>query len=331
MMEVYSKLCSVSFRHSYFSDGNCTDFLVKPDALTQELFKKYGFFFKETPAGFVVLSTCSKNESNAFVANMPEPDMQLNFSLTLKNPYLLNMTEIDQPEAESVHYYSNALVSESGKGYLFNSENYVQQTSNNFIVNKNSGPLGSFKRNGVDIPLKKPINGETVCYETKGLDSGVYQYTSDDAQKYFSLSSRSLGTNPFAIISLELNHESILDHDGKMKEPEYTLQLETKQTYWQYILNIKQKKLNLVIESSGSDEDFNQTDEVLSGNKPVIIFTSKQEIPITEKRADYFRLKLRNGDPANDMILISKLPLPGMGVFSKNVEGKLCTPIYVNY
>ena len=152
-----------------------------------------------------------------------------------------------------------------------------------------------------------------------------------DVSNFFYLSAQPIASKPFAIISIELNNQNIVDKDRIMLKPVFTLQLEAKQTYWQYILNINQKFESLIIDSSVSAEEFDKTETVTSGNKPVITFTSKSEIPITETREDYFRLKLRNGDPANDLIIISKLPLPEIGVLNRNFEGKIYSPIYVNF
>ncbi len=331
-METYDILFSVRFSHSYYSDGKCKDLIVRPDRDTEILIRKCGFVFRETPDGIVVLTECNKLNGNTFISEKVELQQQMTFILAFKNPYLLNITEIDEPDAESIHFYSNTLADPDpgmGKSYLFRPGNFIRLSTNYFITAKPEGGAGLFERNGSPVSIQ--AEAETGKYPAGGQAAGVYRYPAGEEDEYFYLSAQPIANKPFALVSIGLDDLNMVDRAGIMQSPLYILQLVAKETYWQYILNITQKYDNLVIESPGNTEEFDQSETDASGTKPLIIFTSKKEIPITETRQDYFRLKLRNGDPANDLILISKLPLPDSGVLNRKKEGRTYSPIFVNF
>jgi hypothetical protein len=308
MIESFDILFRVLIRHNYFNDGLCPSFNIIPDSHTAERFRKYGFIFRETKAGFTVLVKSEKRTNDLFPAVTVDMSLQFNFLLKLKNPGLLNVTTLTEPVHGSFHLFSNSQVSVDSlkpDTIYFDQGNYVRPASDD----------PEFREN----------------HSISGLEPGVYSYQTDKGQQNYYLAPHSMSLSPFALISIDIGHNDIITADGKLLQPWYTLQLNTKSTYWQYILNVNQGRENLVIESSGSPIEFDKKEEMISSNKPVLIFTSKEEIPITESRDDYFRLKIRNGDPSNDLILISKLPLPEIEIFSRMNNGKTYTPIYVNF
>lgn len=333
-MELYDILFSASIRHSYYRDGICKDIVVKPDSYTAMLIKKYGFVFRETPDGFLILTEINKLNNEAYLSDKVEMNLQFNFLLVLKNPYLPNITEFQEPDKEYFHFYSNKLIDTIGENertYLFRQGNLIQSATYTFTIDKNPNDDGHVERNGTAVSIQTEADHDSLTYAASGLDPGVYRYHSGDFYQNFYLAAPSFASKPYALVSIELNDQSILNEVRLLKKPVYRLQFEPKATYWQYIVNINNKYENLVVESAGNSEGFEKTESIVSGNKPVIIFTSKDLIPITETRDDYYKLKSRNGDPANDVIIISKLPVPEMEVMSRNTDGKTYSPIFVNF
>ena len=337
MTETYNILFSLGFRHNYYKDGFCPAFSVRPDGFTAALFKKNGFIFRETKAGFVVLVRSEKDNNDLFLSGTVDNRLQGNFLLTLRNPGILNITETNEPDLNSIRLYSNNSITaddENVNTYHFNLGNIAYPATDFFKVEKDLGSGNVFEKNGIQVSLDPVEKNDSIMFGTTGLDHGLYRYSAKDGQLNYYLTSSSLELKPFALISIDLDHLSVIDMDGKMLKPGYILRYETRRTYWQYyLLNLKQGTENLVIGSSSSEgvEEFDRSDEVIQGNRPVIVFTSKQPIPITESREDYFRLQSRNGDPSNDLILISRLPIPTIDVLNRTIDGKTYTPIFVNY
>lgn len=333
MIEIFDILFSVSFRHTYYWDKTCKDISVIPDPDTMQLIKKYGFIYRETKEGFTILSECIKSNNDSILSHKTNMDLQFNFLIQFNNPYLLNITDVTETAGQSVHYFSNKLIessNENEKLIIFEPNNFVEFATQSFEIKDALIKHRVFERSGKTIPITAENDSIPLIYNITGLDSGIYQFHSDNIDKTFYKSPLQLSVKPFAIVNIELKNQSIADN-GVMKKPVYILQLETKKTYWQYLINVKQNSENLIIESQGNTEIFNKSDSSTLEDIPVIIFTSKEQIPITERREDYFRLKLRNGNPDNDQIIISKLPIPDISVLNRNVDGKMYSPIFVNY
>lgn len=334
MIESYDILFSVGFRHNYYRDGRCNEISVTPDKYTQELIRKHGFIYQDTKAGFSVLAKSNKSNNDIIISEKVETNLQLNFLLSFSNPYLPNITDLAYLENKQIHFYSNTLIdADTGNGDLlyFPIGNSIQASGGLLLSGSIPEGINQLEKGGETFTLEADSETDPATYKTNGLDPGVYKVSFKGSEKYFLLNSQETVQNPFALLSIQVNDKSTMDNKGKMFQPQFALQLQTRKTYWQYILFQKEKKQKLVVEASGMTDMFEQTEKVDSIEKPVIIFTSKQEIPITEVMDNYFRLKLRNGDPANDLILISKLPVPDMKVLNRYTDGKIYTPIYINF
>lgn len=333
-METYDILFRVYIWHSYFTNGKCTSFSIIPDESTRRLIQKYGLIFRQTDFGIVVLAASQKVLNETILSDQINTDFQFNFFLTFSNPYLLNITEIETPENNTVHIYTNNLITkdeENENSYSFLSGKQVYLSHENFVLKKELGQEGIFEHNGTNIPINPEIRNDTLLYSAKDLESGVYRWFSKRKEKYYYKSTHTMVSNPFAIISVDFNNENLINKSGTMQHPDYHVRLQTKKTYWQYILNTRQNINKLIIESSDKKEEFEKSEELGADNHMLVIFTSKKEIEITEDRKEYFKLKVRNGSPENDLILISKLPLPEISVLNKKTDEKIYTPIYVNF
>lgn len=334
MMGTYRILFRVNIWHSYFTNGKCTSFTILPDEATRRLIKKYGLIFRQTDLGIVVLAASQKGANEPVLSDKINTDFQFNFFLSFTNPYLFNITEIENPENNTAILYSNKLITkddENENSYSFLPGNLVYFSNESFVLDKEFGQEGIFEHNGTNISLNPKIVNDSIVYSTKDLDSGVYRLSSKKEELHFYKSTQTIVVKPFAIVSVDFNNENIINKSTTMQCPEYQIRLKTKKTYWQYILNSKQKTNNLIIESSDKKENFEKTEELGANNQSLVVFTSKKEIAITEERKEYFKLKIRNGNPENDLILITKLPLPEISVLNKKIDEKIYTPIYVNF
>jgi len=333
MTETYHKLFGVHFLHNYYKDGRCVDIDVQPDRTTGQLIHQYGYIFRKEAGGFSVFVPGYTAENQSFVTDKTETNLQFNFILSITNPYLMNITELAQINEGSCYLFTNTQIDsavEGTKTQYFSTGQTVDIQTNAILQEKNSKTDIELIKNGQVYSLQ-PSTNSTGYFDIKGLDDGVYTLKSQTTEKHIYFGNDRLTTNPFALISIDINDKSILNAAQSMQQPTYAIRLQSKETYWKYIIVEKETTENLLIDLSNNTELFMKTNEVLNGNKPVSVFTSRQKIPITAARDQYFRLKLRNGDPENDLILISKLPLPDITTLNYTHNGDTYSPIYLNF
>lgn len=334
MMEIFDILFSVRVSHSYFKNGVCPDIAVVPDHNTSRLIRKYGLVFRATPFGFNILSECSKHNKETYLSGKVEADLQLNFFLILKNPYLLNITKMNEPNPGSLLFFTNESIDtdpDINGSFSFKLGNHISLAAQFIRIDSGSGDSLHLEKGENSIVIKALPGPDSSNFPVTRLEDGVYNNRQKTGIQYYYITNQSFIGNPFALLSIEMKDDHIVDSDRKMQKAEFLLKFEAIETYWQYILNVNQKHENLVIESSGNTEEFEQSEIITSDNTSAIRFTSKNKLPVSQFREDYFKLKLRNGDPANDLILISKLPLPDLSVLIINSDGKTYSPIYVNF
>jgi len=101
----YTRLFSVEIIHNYYRSGYSNDFIIVPTTECNQLLSNYGLLFKTTVYGFIVLADVSESGN---LKKTIDHDLKFTFTLLLKNPYLVNFSELPvKVETNNLYYFNN--------------------------------------------------------------------------------------------------------------------------------------------------------------------------------------------------------------------------------
>jgi hypothetical protein len=119
MRENYKPVLTVSLLHNYFKNGLCNDALLKPDALTKQLFTRFNFLARNTENG-VVLYIGSKTPVADLLKYISKSTgvSFFRFSILVSEPQFLMITQLPVDQAGMMIYDTKHVSGNSKDGDL---------------------------------------------------------------------------------------------------------------------------------------------------------------------------------------------------------------------
>ena len=125
-MEVkYKIIAEVRILHSYFKDGMAKNLIITPSENTKNTLTKYGFIFRNTENGFVLLETSSRGQFDAlqYLTNtLGIKEFEFNFYSTDTTFY--NYTEVPLNQIGILEYSNLSLQPENEEGIAVMKEKF---------------------------------------------------------------------------------------------------------------------------------------------------------------------------------------------------------------
>ena len=337
---IFNKLLNINLMHEYYANGFCNDLKILPSPQTKSVLSNFGFLFKETSLGTVLLYEASDEAGTP--KNPVENPLKLSFLFSSVSQYFSNFTEMDfGDDANSVYYLSNndTGVVASGNDYTIVNGKLnepVPLKTRIFNVSKFSNDVSYLlltDEDNVDTRISINSDLDHVVIHMDGQESGKYelkQYNSADMQLgdtyTFYFNDKLFGRIPFAVFELFLEPADLTSLPLN-----FNFNFKSRETYWRYKVLLK--------DAVPSTSDYTVDASTLSVNHTpdegdTILFNSATgSDPIVIRSTDKVKLKeqgfeqigLYNGD---DNILISNLPNPSPVKLEKT-GGDWYSDIYV--
>ncbi len=277
-MATYKKLLTLTFTHTYYSNGQLPQVRVQPLAETAALLKNYKLLLRRDPAtGHVHLFyTALSNGSPQVQVN---EGTKLTFALFIDNPHLANFTELPAKSSSKDIYVAN---NSNGPGNLSLQAMAVRPPVFTFLAQSNAAtatlnirdPHGreiyeqSFERAGgvYDLPVD-------VSTYTEG--QYLFSFTpqgSDNQPSSIYISAQAARLRPFAVLELTNSGSGAFNYEAPST---YTLALATKNQQWVYHLLLGSDYTGYTI----AVKDKKVTDEDIESSYPAVAFreTTGQE------------------------------------------------------
>jgi hypothetical protein len=125
MKIAYAPLFTVRLRHEFYASGLSTrDFAVEPTPWCRQLLVQYGWLFRSLADGFVVYAEIAPDTSPGTLRRLlGDEDLALTFQLRSLNPYLFDISKLDQYRPGKEVFYFNNLRDDEEEGQLYLGDN----------------------------------------------------------------------------------------------------------------------------------------------------------------------------------------------------------------
>jgi len=299
MLQFYSHILTLRFKHRYFIDELFKSVEITNDEETNKLIRDLDLIIKPFPGGFNLLTSQPELLKTTNNAN------PLMFYVNSKDPEYINYTELPNYRlTDKLLYFNNLTVSSSTNknNLLLHSEEFV---GDNEIIPVSQAYItipqfDSKKKYRFSDASGNEISAQNIVQVKP--DSGVFSISNlpQSLIRYY-LDSTELGKvyyNPTPIWKkplgiLELFTNDLLTQFEKSGTVEYVINFNNRKTTWKYFLisPIYQKFNKLSIINKGKEQVFNGPQkQQVQLNPDVLVFESKNEIPLTEFSEDNFQL-----------------------------------------
>jgi hypothetical protein len=259
--QAYRVLFRLSLRHTFYTDGVCEDFVAEPTPACRTVLDRYGLIFKRADDGFVVVAPLAPQDPDAL--RLPfGPDVPVfAFLLRLTNPYLLNVSDVDEPTpGETVFYFNNLRDDQAdGRRLLGDSVAAARVGPARRLVDKTSythpfdSPVSS-----AEMILRDPfgtergrftfdMGSETVEGHTVNLATfppGFYTMEDDHGgSEAFYYDPGLYGNAPFAVVEVftdparvPVAYQFIDTNEALSDQGDYAIEMLARATTWQYVV-----------------------------------------------------------------------------------------------
>lgn len=242
----YQQMLKVRFQHDYYVQKAAQDFVVQASPATAALMRRHrmrmGVLNTASAAGFDIAYAASSGRTPLRALPI---GFRLSFWLTLADPTLLHVSELDTPGAGKVHYF--------GMDELATSETMLNQPPQTVAL-RGSHFMHRFSKPGGDPAVTETLQildardgSEVATYELEpdssdnysvelrlqDLPEGLYQFaytTYDSLDETFYLSDAAQAAAPFAIVEIT-DADAEWDYDTATA---HYLQMAAKSAVWHY-------------------------------------------------------------------------------------------------
>ena len=108
MNSTYQLLFRINFYHSYFTNGNFTNFQLKPDQLTDNIFKNYDLILRREVNGIAIFFAEHFADNIRTREEILSDNLVLNFKITLNDANFFNYTDyMPSVIEENLFYFKN--------------------------------------------------------------------------------------------------------------------------------------------------------------------------------------------------------------------------------
>lgn len=245
------------------------DLLITPTPTTACMMKNYRMVYRQENTGFLVGICVEKDSTGKLFPQIPlEENLKLSFTISLKNPSFLNFTNVSLSDfRNAVYHFANNVNQKLGNTLHLSSTPPYIRDEDRYAVHTNNFSIDVSSLNLVEILLvftsPIPINsfqvtctaaaGEVSLNKCKvnigGRNSGLYElkvFTSSNEEipslkQAVYINNLRTAQNTFGIIDIfhfadnATSDYSLLDNDGSLLSPEYTLWWQNRTTQWRYL------------------------------------------------------------------------------------------------
>jgi len=299
MLQSYSHILTLRFKHRYFIDELFKSVEITNDDETNKLIKDLDLIIKPFPGGFNLLTSqpeLLKKASNA---------SPLRFYINSKDPEYINYTELPNYKlTDKLLYFNNLSVNQSvnNNSLLLHSGEFVGVSgiipvSQSYIT---IPQFDSTKRyrfsdasgNEISAPNIMQVKPGGDVFSISNLPQGLFRYYKDSTElgKVYYYPTQ-IWKKPLGILELFTN--DLLTQFKKGGTVEYVINFNNRKTTWKYFLisPIYQKFNKLSIINKGKEQVFNGPHkQQVQLNPDVLVFESKNELPLTEFSEENFQL-----------------------------------------
>jgi hypothetical protein len=316
MKIAYAPLLTVRLQHDFYASGLGTRyFAVEPTPSCRELLSQYGWLFRSLEDGFVVYTEIAPDTSPVMLRrSIGDEDLALSFQLRSLNPYLFNISELDQYQPGRKVFYFNNLCEDIEQGRLYLGDSvanarvgkavelirgtvysYRFQAPVNGAVLKMKGMFGT-ELYRTSFRLPKPGDRVTEyridLTRINGLISGRYSVSDDQGgSKDFVYQPSLPRMDTFALIELFHGLQVVpvgyrfLEGDVLTGVSVYLVHLKARKTIWRYVTIKKYNKNSVALANLTINASSSTFTKVLESTNRAT-FTSDKTIPLAEKPKD---------------------------------------------
>jgi hypothetical protein len=331
IVDYYRSLFTIACRHDFYEDGICPDLAIEPTAECQQVLYRHRLWWRGRENGIVIISENQRTETGDLAPRISVSDnTRFNFVLKLKNPYFLNISQVNQNfiQSKSVFVFTaseTATQAEDGTvtihdGALSNGvipDNLMQVVSKVFQL-----PIDQ-SLNTVRVAIENEIaevlfsvypqaSNTSVTIDLQSFSEGIYLLRSFDATgeevaftRVFS-SESSTTSGLFGFVQIP--------YVASLVEPIYLLNFASRQINWLYQIRVGEiaiahpDNLDLNnIELSSIPVSFNRQVDAVAR---IVSFVSDTRIPLRQQ--PYRGIELSYVSDGGTEILIPNMPNPNI-------------------
>jgi len=299
MLQFYSHILTLRFKHRYFIDELFKSVEITNDEETNKLIKDLDLIIKPFPGGFNLLT--SQPELLRTASNVSP----LRFYIHSKDPEYINYTELPNHKlTDRLLYFNNLSVNQSANNNSlllhpgeFVGVSEIIPVSQSYIT---IPQFDSAKRyrfsdasgNEISAPNIMQVKPDGNVFSISNLPQGLIRYYKDSTElgKVYYYPTP-IWKKPLAI--LEVFTDNLLTQFQKNGTVEYAVNFNNRKTTWKYFLisPIYQNFNRLSIINKGKEQVFNGPQkQQVQLNPNVLVFESKNEIPLSEFSDENFQL-----------------------------------------
>lgn len=328
MTTSYQVLCSVVVKHAYFTDGQLRELEVRPTAGTAARLRRAGLLLKQQPSGFVVLYASSGGAGQP--AGLPPAALvfPLIFSLTPRDPYFLNYSNLPLLKAPGYTYclgtWAGPASHDLQAGSVVAASDQLRLRPLVFEVPVVAGAgaieLRPYPAGARIAPLAGHEQATSCTFDVRRWGSGRYQLQTGTAEpEVFYADDDLAAARPWGLLALDA---TVLDGMA----PCYTLRFGARSTIWQYqLVSRRQLPAQLTIETNTPRLHFDQVGPAPAGVQ--LSFRASAAQPLAQRYAGLcYQLVLppAAGSSAPPIILHPALPHAGPeGTLSKSINNSI--------
>lgn len=299
MLQSYSHILTLLFKHRYFNDELFKSIEITNDEGTNKLIKDLDLIIKPFPGGFNLLTSQTELLKTTHNAS------PLRFYLNSKDPEYINYTELPNYRlTDKLLYFNNLSINSS------TNNNKLHLHSEEFVGEKEITPVCQLyitipqfdatrkyrftdaSENDISAQNIVQVKSDSEVFSISHLPQGLIRYYLDSTELgkvYYNPTP--IWKKPLGILEIFTN--DLLTQFEKSGTVEYVINFNNRKTTWKYFLisPIYQKFNKLSIINKGKEQVFNGPlkQQVLL-NPDALVFESKNEIPLTEFSEENFQL-----------------------------------------
>ena len=327
--DYYRPLFTIACRHSFYENGVCPDLTVQPTVECQRILSRHRLWWKAREDGILIIGENESTPTGDLTPRIPiAENTRFNLVLKLKNPYFLNITQVNQnfirPNSAFV-FTASASATQAGDGTVTVHDGAL---SNGVIPNNLMLVVGKIFQLGIDQslnPVRVTVENEvtealfsvyfqasdtSITIDLESFPEGIYHLRSFDETgtevamtRVFS-SESSITSQLFGFVQIP--------YVASLVEPVYILNFASRQINWQYEIKVGEiatghpdnLQLNN-IELSPTPVSFNRQVDTVAR---MVSFVSNARIPLQQQ--PYTGIELSYVSGGDSEILIPNMPNP---------------------
>ncbi|MEM9820738.1 MAG: hypothetical protein AAF985_06685 [Bacteroidota bacterium] len=306
----FEPLFEIQLKHNFYQDDRCPDFQLLPTPACQQMMQKLGLLFRSNQYGAFVLYKFMEGET-PLIQSLEAP-VALSFLLSLKNPNLLNYTDLPLQSGRVQYYFSNESKQAGSEGNIRINEadfaglaDVMPFVGTHFPVEVNA--VGDKKvkvelsNQSGKVLVDQVVEDQQYFHLHLGAqDPGQYRISVADQPPFRVYYEPAVHDQHFGLIELQINPKDQRLFD-KEKSCVFDICFKSRSTVWRYyIVNQRSEQMKTFkIVDKTSAVQFTEGEEVLmpDGNKAmrfasIVDAVKQQGIELKERYNGHFQLEL---------------------------------------